>query len=42
MKQFVLVSLACLTLWGCKQSSHKEAPFKMIDQVALLTSSYTR
>ncbi|WP_297905769.1 beta-L-arabinofuranosidase domain-containing protein [uncultured Parabacteroides sp.] len=33
MKQFVLLSLTCLTLWGCKQSPHKEAPFKMIDQV---------
>ena len=33
MKQFVLLSLTCLTLWGCKQAPHKEAPFKMIDQV---------
>lgn len=34
MKQYVLLSLACLSLWGCKeQQVTKEAPLKMIEQV---------
>lgn len=34
MKQYFIVSLACLALWGCaEQRSEKEAPLKMINQV---------
>lgn len=33
MKQYALLSLACLALWGCSQQPIKETPFKMIDQV---------
>lgn len=35
MKQYVLLSLTCLALWGCQSTKQevKEKPFKMIEQV---------
>lgn len=33
MKTHLLLPLACLALWGCKEPSVGETPFKMIEQV---------
>ncbi len=33
MMKFLLLSLACITLWGCQGEKIKETPLKMINQV---------